>query len=97
MKLKNVMKFQEGGAMAPQTAPEAPAQGGAPAGGASPEEMLMQIAQTAMQALQNQDCEAAMAVCQAFVQMIQEQQGGAEAPEEPVYRAGGKLVRRIKK
>jgi hypothetical protein len=28
--------------------------------------------------------------------MIQEQQGGA-TPEEPVYKAGGKLVRRIKK
>jgi hypothetical protein len=52
--------------------------------------------QVAAQALQNQDCEAAMAVCQAFVQMIQEQQGAA-TPEEPVYRAGGKLVRRIKK
>ena len=82
---------------AEQAAPRAaaPAQGGAPAGGASPEEMLMQIAQTAMQALQNQDCEAAMAVCQAFVQMIQEQQSSAAEPAEPVYKAGGKLVRRI--
>lgn len=91
--------LQEGGQMqAEPAAPEAaaPAQQGAPAEAGSPEEVLMQIAQTAMMALQNQDCEAAMAVCQAFVQMIQEQQGGAtETPQEPVYRAGGKLVRRI--
>ena len=92
MKLK-VNKFQEGGQVPVEQAPAAPE--GAPAGG-NPEDMLMQIAQTAMQALKNQDCEAAMAVCQAFIQMIQEQQGGA-TPEEPVYKAGGKLVRRIKK
>jgi len=56
------------------------------------------MAQLAMQALQNQDCDAAMAVCQAFVEMIQAQQGGGgAAPEEPVYRAGGRLVRRIRK
>ena len=97
MKLKNVMKFQEGGAMAPQAAPAEPQEAQAPAGAGSPEEMLMQIAQTAMQALQNQDCDSAMAVCQAFVQMIQEQQSSAAEPAEPVYRAGGKLVRRINK
>lgn len=94
MKLKNVMKFQQGGEMAPQEATEAPVEGGAPAGGTSPEQVLMQIAQTAMQALQNQDCEAAMAVCQAFIQMIQEQQG-AEPQGEPVYRKGGKLLKRL--
>jgi hypothetical protein len=48
--------------------------------------------QVAAQALQNQDCEAAMAVCQALIQMVQ---GGApqEAPagQEPVYRKGGRL------
>jgi hypothetical protein len=33
----------------------------------------MQIAQVAMQALQNKDCEAAMAVCEAFVQLVQQQ------------------------
>lgn len=98
-------KFQEGGPMKPQEAPQgAPApegQEGAPTpqGGEDP---IAQIAQVAMQAIQNQDCEAAMAVCQAFIQMIQQQgQGGApeeQAPEgEPVYKAGGKLVGRIKK
>ena len=95
----NVRKFQEGGPMPAEEAPmeQAPAEGGAPAGG-SPEDALMQMAQLAMQALQNQDCQAAMAVCQAFVEMIQAQQGGGgAAPEEPVYRAGGRLVRRIRK
>ena len=98
MKLRT-LKFQEGGPM-PEEAPveeQAPAEGGAPAGG-NPEDASMQMAQLAMQALQNQDCDAAMAVCQAFVEMIQAQQGGGgAAPEEPVYRAGGKLVRRIRK
>lgn len=98
MRLK-VQKFQEGGPMPAEEAPmeQAPAEGGAPAGG-NPEDAIMQMAQLAMQALQNQDCDAAMAVCQAFVEMIQAQQGGGgAAPEEPVYRAGGRLVRRIRK
>ena len=98
MKLK-INKYQEGGPMPAEEAPmeQAPAEGGAPAGG-SPKDALMQMAQLAMQALQNQDCDSAMAVCQAFVEMIQAQQGGGgAAPEEPVYRAGGRLVRRIRR
>ena len=59
----------------------------------------MQIAQAASQALQNQDCDTAFAVCQAFIQLIQQSGGGEQqqaAPEgEPVYRAGGKLVKRV--
>lgn len=87
-----IEKFQEGGQM-PEEAPQQEA---------PQEDPLMQIAQVAAQALQNQDCQAAMAVCQAFLQMIQQsQQGGAPeeaAPQgEPVYRAGGKLVKRISK
>ena len=102
--------FQAGGPMGPEGAPEqapvegAPApeeagvtvEGEEPAGGEDP---IMQIAQVAMQALQTQDCEAAMAVCEAFIQLIQQSQGGAPeeaAPEgEPVYRNGGVLSRRI--
>ena len=102
--------FQMGGPMGPEGAPEeaptggapapeaggAPEEAGAPAGGEDP---IMQIAQVAVQALQAQDCEAAMAVCEAFIQLIQQSQGGAPeeaAPEgEPVYRNGGVLSRRI--
>lgn len=102
--------FQMGGPMGPEAAPEAapaggapaPEAGGAPAEGGTPEEggdPIMQIAQVAMQALETEDCEAAMAVCEAFIQLIQQSQGGAPeeaAPEgEPVYRNGGVLSRRI--
>lgn len=85
----NIKKFQEGGAVAPQAAPEA---------AAPQQDPVMQIAQMAAQALQSQDCNMAMQVCQVFVQMIQQSQGAPaeEQPAEPVYRRGGTLVRRIK-
>lgn len=89
-------KFQAGGPM--------PAQGGAPApqGGEDPQAMLLQGAQ---QAVQGQDCDIAMQVCQMLIQAL----GGEAAPAqgappeatpppaegEPVYRRGGRLVRRI--
>lgn len=90
-----IMRFQEGG-----QAPEAPQSGGG-------QDPIAQIAQMAVQALQNQDCNAAMQVCNAFVQMLQQsQQGGGGEPAsqgaapqegggEPVYRRGGKLLRRM--
>lgn len=93
MKLKN--KFQEGGAM-PAGAPAA-----APQGGEDPMAMLIQGAQQAVQA---QDCQIAMQVCQMLLELAG---GGAPAEAapaeaapapaegEPVYRRGGRLVRRI--
>ena len=91
--LNELLKLQEGGEMpAPAEAPaEAPAQGG------SPEE---QIIQAAMQAVQTQDAQLALQVCQALVEMAG---GGAQpapaAPEgqEPVYRKGGKLSKWVSK
>lgn len=103
MKFTPIRKFQDGGAMgAPmeeQAPQEMPAEGAAPQeapqGGGDP---LMQVAQLAMQALQSQDCQAAMQVCQIFLQLIEQAQGGGgatPAPQgEPVYRRGGILVRR---
>ena len=96
-------KFQAGGPAAPAQAQQAPAGGAesaqAPQGGEQGQDPLMQIAQAASQALQNQDCDTAFAVCQAFIQLIQQSGGGEQqqaAPEsEPVYRAGGKLVKRV--
>ena len=87
-----IKKFQEGGATpAPDAA--APQQGGE-----DPTAMLLQGAQ---QAVQGQDCEMAMQVCQAFVQIAQQMQGGgtpAEEQGEPVFaKKGAKLIRRIKK
>lgn len=92
--LNELLKFQEGGEMAPAPA-EAPAE--APAQGGSPEE---QILQAAAQAVQTQDAQLALQVCQALVEMAG---GGAQpapaAPEgqEPVYKRGGRLVKWVRK
>lgn len=94
MKLGN--KFQAGGPMSAG----APAQ--APQGGEDPTAMLLQAAQ---QAIQGQDCQMAMQVCQMLIEAL----GGGGGPQEaapqeaapapaegePVYRRGGRLVRRI--
>lgn len=108
MKIANkiVSKFQEGGAApapAPQGAP-AGAPAGDPAAQGGGQDPVMQLAQMAQQALQAQDCQAAMAVCQGFMSLVQgggQEAGapaeGAPAPEgAPVYKTGGKLVRRVK-
>jgi hypothetical protein len=97
-----VKKFQDGGAVAPETEGQGvPQEGAAPEQQGGQEDPLMQIAQMAAQALQSQDCQTAMQVCEAFMQIVQQAQGGApqeEAPQgEPVYRRGGTLVKRIKK
>lgn len=88
-----IKRFQEGGPMEAPTEEGAPVEGGAPAqGGQDP---LMQILQVAQQALQEQNCEAAMAVCQALLQLAQGGGGAQEAPaEEPTYaKRGARLVR----
>ena len=84
-------KFQQGGA-SPQPGAE-PAEGGAPAeGGQDP---MQQILQVAAQAVQTQNCEAAMAVCQALMQIAQGGAAQEQAPqEEPTFaRKGARLVR----
>ena len=97
MKIKDekVSKFQMGGAMAApeqgmQAAPEQGAQGGG--------DPFAQIMEIAMQALETQDCQAAMAVCEGLLQLAQEMAGGQaaeEAPvEEPVFKRGGKLTKK---
>lgn len=96
MKLNpKIKRFQQGGPMedpnaAPMDAEPMPEEGAAPEqGGGDP---LMQIAQIAMQALQNQDCEAAMQVCEAFIQLVQQAQGGGAPQAQPVFRRGGKIA-----
>ena len=90
-----VKKFQVGGAApAPeeQAAQGAPAEGGAPAGGGNPEEQLAAMAQQIVQQL---GPEAAAALAQMIMQMLQGAQGGGEAAPagQPTYqRKGGKLV-----
>lgn len=86
-------KFQEGGAIETEPIEEVPVQEQpteqeAPQGGEDPMMMLVQLS---MQALQNQDCQAAMQVCQMFIQLAQQ----SAQPSEPVFaRKGAKLVRR---
>lgn len=86
---KMIAKFQEGGEIPPQEA----SMEGAPAQEAPAENPMDQIMQAAAQALQTQDCNLAMQILQAILQ------GGEQAPAEPqgepVYKRGGKLVKRI--
>ena len=98
-------KVQVGGAM-PEGAPveEPTVEGGAPVNEAAldqeaEQDPIMMLAQMSAQALQNQDCQMMAQVCQAFLEIVQQMQGGApEEPQgEPVFRKGGILVRRIKK
>lgn len=101
MKLEpKVKKFQEGGAApAPAAEPMPAEQGAAPEQGRGEGDPLMQLAQMAAEALQSGDCNTALAVCEGFMQLVQEAsqgQGGEAAPQgEPVYKRGGTLVRRV--
>lgn len=88
----NVQKLQEGGPVEAPTE-EAPAPEAAPEGG-DPMQQLMMACQ---QALETQDCNLAMQVCQALMQMAGGGGAPAEAPQEPVYRKGGRLSYRIAK
>lgn len=104
-KNQKTRKFQVGGAMPAEAPAEEPtAEGGAPVDETAPEQggeqdPIAALAQMAAQALQNQDCNMMAQVCQAFLEIVQQMQGGApEEPQgEPVFRKGGTLVRRIKK
>ena len=104
-KNQETRKFQVGGAMPAGAPAEDPTVGGgAPVDETAPDQggeqdPIMIIAQMSAQAIQAQDCQMAMQVCQAFLEIVQEIQGGApEEPQgEPVFRKGGTLVRRIKK
>lgn len=97
---KKVKKFQQGGEIAPveePTTPEAtPAETSPAEGGQDP---IMMLAEAAAQALQAQDCQIAMQVCQGIVALVQQMGGEAsqEPQGEPVFRKGGVLLRRIKK
>ena len=90
-------KFQEGGAMpmdGGMPMDEGMPMEGAPQGGDPVEELVM----VAQQALEAQDCEAAMAVCSVVAELgAQQGMGGAPAPapEEPQFaKQGGRLIRR---
>lgn len=104
MKIESkVKKYQQGGPMpaeatAPAPAPAeggnmAPTEPGADDMGSNPMEQILAAAQ---QAVQTQNCEAAMMVCQALLEIVAQAQGGPQsAPqEEPTFaRNGAKIVR----
>lgn len=98
---KEVKKFQQGGEIAPAeqpATPEAAPTEGAPAGEGGQDPMMM-LAEAAAQALQSQDCQIAMQVCQGLMALVEQMAGGApqEPQGEPVFKKGGILLRRIKK
>jgi len=63
--MKITKKLQEGGT-APAASVQQPTQQAAPQG----EDPMVQLVQLAQQAIQGQDCEAAMAVCEGFLQLV---------------------------
>ena len=85
--MKIVNKFQQGGAMA-QPATEAPVQ----------QDPIAMLAEMAMQALETQDCAAAMSVCEGFMALISQANApapmGSEPAEAPVFRRGGQIRRK---
>lgn len=88
---QEIAKFQEGGEMPAGAPTEAPAD----TQPTEEQDPLMQIVQAAAQAVQNQDAQLALQVCQALVEMAG---GGQQAPEQaPVFAKGGRLVKFIKK
>ena len=101
MKLNlKTQKFQQGGAAPDPTAQQAPTDAqAAPQQGGQGQDPLMPLAQMAAQALQSGDCNSMAAVCQGFLELIQQaSQGGGsqQAPQgEPVYAKGGKILRRL--
>lgn len=97
---KITKRYQDGGAInpaaeAPVDAPVAP--DAAPQDAMS-QDPLVQIAELAMQGLEANDCDAMAAACEGIIALIQ---GGAPAEpapvEEPVFKKGGKIVRKISK
>lgn len=92
-----IKRFQEGGSIPAAEDPEmvgAPTEE-VPAGPEQSGDPLMQLVQLAAQALQAQDPNMAFQVCQALVELAQ---SAAPTPtQEPVFRKGGVLVRRIRK
>ena len=89
--MKLVKKFQQGGPVEAAPAEEVPMEG-APMEQGSAEEQMAQLAQQLVEMLLQQigDPNAVMMVLQMAMEMLQ----GAAQQSQPVFRKGGKLVRR---
>lgn len=91
----SIKRFQQGG---PVDVEEPMTEEAMPVEEAPQQDPMAMLIEGAAQALQNQDCNIAMQVCQALVQIAQ--QGAQPAPEEtgePVFKKGGVLLRRVRK
>lgn len=91
-KNSKVAKFQAGGvAPAPVPAEQAAPQGGDP---------MEQLIMAAVQALETQDPNLAMQVCQMLVELAQgspaQPEVGAAPAGQAIFAKGGKLLRRVK-
>ena len=86
-----VRRFQMGGSV-PQEDPGMAQQGapGAEAGGMAPKE---QLAQMAMEIIEQMGPDAAAMLAQMIMQVLEQSAGGGEPAGEPVYaKRGGRLV-----
>ncbi len=96
--MKLVKKFQQGGPVeaAPAEAmpQEAPMEGEAPMEQGSAEEQMAQLAQQLLEMLLQQvgDPNAVMMILQMCMEMLQ----SAAQQQQPVFKKGGKLVRKAK-
>lgn len=94
-----VVKFMQEGGVAPAAPVEA-----APAGQETGGDVIMQIADIFAQALQNGDCNMLAQGAEMFIQLVSQAMGQGvpqgpvdQAPEgEPIFKRGGRLVRRKK-
>lgn len=81
---RKVTKHQQGGMIAgPEVAP-APEQGGQ-------DQMMAQLEQMAMEIIQSVGPEGAAMLAEMIMAMLQ---GGAPAQGQPVFKKGGKLIRK---
>lgn len=91
-----VKKFQVGG---PAPMPDEAPMPQDPAAASMEANPVDELTQMAAEALQSGNCDVALAVCQGFIELMQEMAGGGapqEAPAgQPVYRKGGILVKRV--
>lgn len=90
-----IKRYQQGGPMpadpamagAPAEAAPAPAEGGQ-------DQMMAQLEQMAMEIIQSVGPEGAAMLAEMIMAMLQ---GGGGAPQQPVFRRGGRIAYRTRK
>lgn len=85
-----IEKFQQGGATPAPAAPAAPE--AAPA-----QDPIVEIANMFAQGLETQDCNLLAQGAQLFLQLLSQASAPApvgQAPEAPMFRRGGKMIRK---